>query len=107
MHSGAPEEADAKALFKPLRKAWDRFPTFNPKLMRAMQRGHKIMAAQGGGDIGTFQQAQHLCPALRADETVIAGRAPPVAGRCRPVPVRGRPRCFAPLPPALPRFTFA
>ncbi len=60
MHSGAPEEADAKALFKPLRKAWDRFPTFNPKLMRAMQRGHKIMAAQGGGDIGTFQQATPL-----------------------------------------------
>jgi hypothetical protein len=45
--------------------------------------------------------------ALRAGETVNAGRAPPVAGRCRPVPVRGRPRCFAPLPPALPRFTFA
>jgi hypothetical protein len=60
MHGGAPEEADPKALFKPLRKAWDRFPTFNPQLMGAMQRGHKIMVAQGGRDISTLPQATAL-----------------------------------------------
>ena len=65
MHGGTPEEIDAETLFKPLRETWNRLPAFNPKLMGAMQRGHKIMAAQGGGDIGTFQQATALAHSAR------------------------------------------
>ena len=57
MHGGPPEKPHIKALFQPGREAWNGFPAFDPKLMRAMQRSEEITAAEWQGDISALQQA--------------------------------------------------